>query len=81
MTDTIESVVRELLSEIKDGLDYSTISLDTSFGDAGFDSLDTASLLLALQERFGIEISDDDADELDTIGKLVTYIKEKTNDA
>jgi acyl carrier protein len=75
MTDKIEATVRNMLSEIKDGLDYSTTSLDTQFGNAGFDSLDTASLLLNIQEEFDLTISDDEADSLDTIGKLVNYIK------
>lgn len=76
MTDKIETTVRNMLSRIKDGLDYSNTSLDTEFGNAGFDSLDTASLLLEIQEEFGLTISDDDAERLDTIGKLVSYIKE-----
>jgi acyl carrier protein len=74
MTETTETTIRALLSEVKDGLDYSTISVDTEFGNAGFDSLDVASLLLAVQEHFHLEISDEDAEQLNTIAQLRDYI-------
>jgi acyl carrier protein len=77
MKAEIEKKVRELLSEVKDGLDYNNTALDKDLGDAGLDSLDTATLLLSLQECYDIEINDDDAEELDTIGKIVDYIADK----
>lgn len=70
----IDTKIRELLSEVKDGLDYSATTLDTPLGDAGLDSLDISSLLLLVQETFDVEISDDDADRLDTIGKMRDFI-------
>jgi acyl carrier protein len=75
MTNTeIEKSVREMLSEVKDGQNYDKTSLDREFDDAGLDSLDTATLLLSIQERYDLEINDDDAETLNTIGKLVDYI-------
>jgi acyl carrier protein len=74
MTTEIEKTVRELLSEVKDGLSYDNTSLDRDLGEAGLDSLDIATLLLSVQEHYDINISDDDAEQLDTIGKLVDYI-------
>jgi acyl carrier protein len=76
MKSEIEKAVREMLSEVKDGLNYDNTSLDRAFDDAGLDSLDVATLLLEIQERYGLQINDDDAEKLDTIGKLVDYIAE-----
>lgn len=78
MKAEIEKTVRELVSEVKDGLDYSSTSLDREFDDAGLDSLDHATLLLSIQERYNLNISDDDAETLTTIGKLVDYIAAHT---
>jgi acyl carrier protein len=74
MTVVIEQKVRELISEVRDGQDYSKASADINFEEAGLDSLDTSSLLLAVQETYDLNISDDDADKLDTIRKVVDYI-------
>jgi len=77
MKGEIETAVREMLSEVKDGLNYDNMALDRAFDDAGLDSLDIATLLLELQERFDLRIGDDDAEKLDTIGKVVDYIAER----
>lgn len=74
MTAAIEQKVRELLSEVREGQDYTKASVDIDFEEAGLDSLDTASLLLAIQEAYDVDISDDDATELTTIRKVVDYI-------
>jgi acyl carrier protein len=76
VTAEIEKTIRDLLSEVKEGLNYENTSLDRDFGNAGLDSLDVATLLLSVQEHYDITIGDDDAEELDTIGKLVAYIAE-----
>jgi acyl carrier protein len=78
MTAAIEQKVRELISEVRDGQDYSKASVDINFEEAGLDSLDTSSLLLAVQETYDLDISDDDANELDTIRKVVDYIAART---
>jgi acyl carrier protein len=77
MKTEIEKKIRELLSEVKDGLNYDNTSLDRELGNAGLDSLDIATLLLSVQEHYDINIDDDDAEQLDTIGKLVDYIAER----
>ncbi|MBM3246553.1 MAG: acyl carrier protein, partial [Candidatus Omnitrophica bacterium] len=43
----------------------------------GADSLDTVELVMALEEEFGIEIPDEDAEKIATVGDAVKYIEEK----
>ncbi len=44
--------------------------------DLGADSLDVVELVMALEEKFGIEIPDEDAEKIQTVGDAVNYIKE-----
>jgi len=46
--------------------------------DLGADSLDTVELVMALEEEFGIEISDEDAEKMTTVGEAIKYIEEKS---
>jgi acyl carrier protein len=46
--------------------------------DLGADSLDTVELVMALEEEFAIEIPDEDAEKILTVGKALDYIKEKS---
>ncbi len=46
--------------------------------DLGADSLDTVELVMALEEEFSIEIPDEDAEKIATVGDAVTYISEHT---
>jgi len=54
--------------------------MEASFvNDLGADSLDTVELVMALEEEFNIEIPDEEAEKLDTVGKAIDYInKHKT---
>jgi acyl carrier protein len=45
--------------------------------DLGADSLDIVELVMALEEEFNIEIPDEDADKLQTVGEAIEYIEEK----
>ena len=45
--------------------------------DLGADSLDTVELVMALEEEFGAEIPDEDAEKLQTVGAVINYLKEK----
>ena len=47
--------------------------------DLGADSLDIVELVMALEEKFGITIPDEEAQKLDTVGKAIAYIEEKSN--
>jgi len=45
--------------------------------DLGADSLDTVELVMALEEEFGIEIPDEDAEKMTTVGEAIKYIEAK----
>jgi acyl carrier protein len=47
--------------------------------DLGADSLDTVELVMALEEDFGIEISDEDAEKIRTVGEAIEYIEKHNN--
>ena len=46
--------------------------------DLGADSLDTVELVMAFEEEFDIEIPDEDAEKITTVGDAINYIKENT---
>ena len=75
--DTAAKVVS--IIEEKLGKSRGSISEADSFGSLGADSLDTVELVMALEEEFGIEIPDEDAEKITTVGDAVKYIEEKTN--
>ena len=71
--ETVKSVVAEQL-----GIDESEITMDSSFNDdLEADSLDIVELMMALEDEFKIEISDEDAGNISTIGDVVEYIKDR----
>ncbi|MCG3175876.1 MAG: Acyl carrier protein [Candidatus Omnitrophica bacterium] len=47
--------------------------------DLGADSLDTVELVMALEEEFGIEIPDEDAEKMTNVGEAVRYVEEKAS--
>ncbi|MGB4270463.1 MAG: acyl carrier protein [Spirochaetota bacterium] len=60
------------------GVDESEVTLQASFvDDLGADSLDTVELVMALEEEFGIEIPDEDAEKLLTVEDVIKYIEAK----
>ncbi len=64
------------------GVDESEVTMEASFvDDLGADSLDTLELVMALEEEFGIEIPDEDAEKIATVGDAIKYIQEKLKSA
>lgn len=57
------------------GIDEEDITLETDIDDLCADSLDFVEMLMAVEEEFDIEITDDEADKIDTVGDLVECIK------
>ena len=73
MTDTYN----ELVTIVKDllGADEAKINPDARFReDLEADSLDLVELIMAFEDKFGTEISDEDAQKITTVGEAVTYI-------
>ena len=65
---------------IERGLEPEVIKLDAELGrDVGLDSLDTMELTVALEERWKIEIPDDEVEGLSTVGDAVELIERKTS--
>mgnify|MGYP000967486918 CR=1 FL=1 len=72
----IKDKVFELIST-QFNLDESDIDLSTSFkDDLNADSLDLVELVMALEDEFDLEIGDDDAENIKTVGDAINYIKE-----
>jgi len=75
VTEKVKEIIVEQL-----GVDPEEVTMEASFvNDLGADSLDTVELVMALEEEFNIEIPDEEAEKLDTVGKAIDYInKHKT---
>jgi acyl carrier protein len=72
--EQVELKVKKVIAE-KLGIDESGIKNDASFiDDLGADSLDTVELVMALEEEFGCEIPDEEAEKITTVQKAIDYI-------
>ena len=75
---TVDERVKKIIAE-QLGVEADEVSPEASFvEDLGADSLDTVELVMALEEEFSIEIPDEDAEKILTVGKALDYIKEKS---
>lgn len=73
VADKVKSIIAEEL-----GLDESKVTYGATFSDdLGADSLDIVELIMALEEEFEIEIPDEDAEESNTVGEAIRYIKKQ----
>ena len=74
--DEMEKKVVEIVSE-QLGVPADQINNETSFvNDLGADSLDTVELVMEFEDEFDINIPDEDAEKIQTVGEAVKYIKE-----
>ena len=74
---SIEERVKKIVIE-QLGVKEDEVTNNASFvEDLGADSLDTVELVMAFEEEFGIEIPDEDAEALQTVGDAIRYLKEK----
>ena len=72
---TVEEKVKGIIME-QLGVDAEEVTPEASFiNDLGADSLDTVELVMALEEAFKLEISDEDAEKLTTVSDAVKYIE------
>ena len=74
MSDTAERVKKIVVEHL--GVDADKVTEGASFiDDLGADSLDTVELVMAFEEEFGVEIPDDSAETILTVGDAVKYIE------
>jgi len=75
---SIEKRIKEIVAE-QLGVDEAQVNNDSSFmDDLGADSLDTVELVMALEEEFEIEISDEDAEKIQSVQDAIDYITDHT---
>ena len=78
MSDSPEAKVKEIIiNEL--GVESDKVVPEASFvEDLGADSLDTVELVMAFEEEFGIDIPDEDAEQMRTVGDAISYIAKQT---
>ena len=75
----LQEKVIKLVSEATK-MDAANISLNTSFvDDLNLDSLDMVELMMKMEDEFGVEIPEDETENLKSIGDVVTYLKSKSH--
>jgi acyl carrier protein len=76
MADSAEAKVKEIIiNEL--GVDPEKVTPEASFvEDLGADSLDTVELVMAFEEEFGVDIPDEDAEQMRTVGDAISYLME-----
>jgi acyl carrier protein len=80
MTMAIEDKVKEIIVD-QLGVEAEQVKPEASFiDDLGADSLDTVELVMAFEEEFDLEIPDEDAEKIKTVGDAINYIKSKASE-
>nr|YP_007947809.1 acyl carrier protein [Neoporphyra haitanensis]YP_009244798.1 acyl carrier protein [Pyropia pulchra]YP_010925597.1 acyl carrier protein [Neoporphyra dentata]YP_010925808.1 acyl carrier protein [Neoporphyra seriata]AIA21308.1 acyl carrier protein [Pyropia kanakaensis]AGG37058.1 acyl carrier protein [Neoporphyra haitanensis]AMK97040.1 acyl carrier protein [Pyropia pulchra]WKD83829.1 acyl carrier protein [Neoporphyra dentata]WKD84040.1 acyl carrier protein [Neoporphyra seriata] len=73
--EKVQDIVAEQL-----GIEKKIVTREANFSsDLGADSLDTVELVMAIEEKFGIEIPDEDAEKISNLSQVVDFIKSKLN--
>lgn len=78
MSESIEAKVREIIiNEL--GVEAEKVTPEASFvDDLGADSLDTVELVMAFEEEFGLDIPDEDAEQMRTVGDAIAYLSKNS---
>jgi len=69
--EKVKSIIAEQL-----GVAEEELTPETSFEDLNADSLDIVELIMALEEEFDLEIPDEEAEKIQTVGEIVEYLKD-----
>ena len=79
MSDTVADRVMEIIID-ELGVEADKVTADASFvDDLGADSLDTVELILSFEEEFEVDIPDEDAEQMRTVGDAIDYIKQNAD--
>ncbi len=77
---SVEEKVIKIIAE-KLNVSEDQVKPEASFvDDLGADSLDLVELVMAMEEEFGMEISDEEAEKLRTVGDVLNYVKERVKE-
>ncbi|RPJ74827.1 MAG: acyl carrier protein [Desulfobacteraceae bacterium] len=77
MSESIEEKVKKIIAE-KLSVDLSEVKPEASFvDDLGADSLDLVELIMSMEEEFGVEISDEDAEKIVTVKDAISYVNKR----
>ena len=72
----VQAKVKEIIVQ-QLGVDADKVTPEASFvDDLGADSLDVVELVMAFEEEFGMEIPDEDAEQLQTVGDAINYLRD-----
>jgi acyl carrier protein len=76
MADTADKVKEIIVAKL--GVDAGQVTPEASFtNDLGADSLDTVELVMEFEKAFNIQIPDEDAEKISTVGDVINYLKAK----
>ncbi len=76
MSEAADKVREIIANEL--GVEMEKVTDEASFvEDLGADSLDTVELVMAFEEEFGVEIPDEDAEQMQTVGDAIRYLQDK----
>lgn len=77
-TDSVEEKIKGIISK-QMGVSGEKITKESSFvNDLGADSLDTVELIMEFEDAFELNIPDEDAEKIQTVGDAIKYVKEHT---
>lgn len=67
--DKVKSIISDKL-----GINENEVKMETTFEDLGADSLDIVELIMAIEEEYDIQVSDEEAEKAQSVGDVVNYI-------
>ncbi|MBP8625715.1 MAG: acyl carrier protein [Syntrophorhabdaceae bacterium] len=74
---TVAEKIKELIIKQLDSKESEVVPEAKFIDDLGADSLDIVELIMALEDEYGIEIPDEDAEKMETVGDAIRYVEER----